>query len=58
MSDDVLQLTAETLDGEIIEFAISDIQTSFPDDGVTYIAGSLGPIPVATQSIKPVGVCG
>ncbi len=53
-----LKLIGVTLDGEVVEFYISEITGSVSDDGVTYIAGDLADVPVLTESIQPMQEAG
>ena len=46
------KLTAKALEmGEVVQFDIMDITGTVPDDGVIYIRGDLGDIPLDADSV-------
>ena len=46
------KLTAKALEtGEVVQFDIMDIASTVPDDGVIYIRGDLGDIPLDANSV-------
>ena len=46
------KLTAKALEtGEVVQFDIMDIAGTVPDDGVIYIRGDLGDIPLDANSV-------
>ena len=49
-----MNLIGRTLDGEEITFDLTDIEAAYPDDGVIYVRGELGAIPVSADSVTTV----
>ena len=49
-----IRFTAETLDGDEVEFEFNEISSGYPEDDVFYITGSLNSIPCRFSTVHVV----